>query len=316
MKNGDRLTGNVKRLEGGVLYIETAYSASSVAVDWEQVDSIESKGYFEVVLVNGKRLNGRIQRLSANSAASKNFIVREQLGEVRLSSNKVVNIESQKGTFWRQLRGSVDAGYSCTSGTTQTALNVDAKASYLSTGWESSAVFTSSFGGEAGSSRSNTEDGQAIGTVFLNRNSFLAGLADFLHSTQQELSLRTTLGGGYGRYLIRGSDTTFEWLGGFAYTNETFTTPAEPRNQNAEALFGLEYHWFRFNIGSIESQVLLFPGVSDAGRIRVTTNNSLTIKLANNFSYILSVWDNFDSHPPGSAKKNGLGVSSSIGYSF
>jgi hypothetical protein len=33
MKNGDRFTGEVKRLESGVLYVETDYSADDLTVD-------------------------------------------------------------------------------------------------------------------------------------------------------------------------------------------------------------------------------------------------------------------------------------------
>jgi hypothetical protein len=42
MENGDRFTGEVKRLEQGILYIETDYFSGSVGVDWLQVEKIES----------------------------------------------------------------------------------------------------------------------------------------------------------------------------------------------------------------------------------------------------------------------------------
>jgi hypothetical protein len=52
MKNGDRLTGEVKKLEQGVLYIETDYFSGSVGVDWLQVEKVESTA----------NLPGRIER--------------------------------------------------------------------------------------------------------------------------------------------------------------------------------------------------------------------------------------------------------------
>jgi len=62
--------------------------------------------------------------------------------------------------------------------------------------------------------------------------------------------------------------------------------------------------------------LLVFPGLSDAGRVRSSTQNTLSIKLTNNFHYDLSFWDNFDSGPPLHPKKNELGISSSLGWSF
>jgi hypothetical protein len=46
------------------------------------------------------------------------------------------------------------------------------------------------------------------------------------------------------------------------------------------------------------------------------TNNALTIKLRNNFSLVSSFWDNFDSRPPATARRNELGISSGIGWAF
>src|SRR5271165_1773749 len=60
MKNGDRLTGEVKKLEQGVLYVETDYFSGSVGVDWLQVAKVESKATFQIILNDGKRFTGSI----------------------------------------------------------------------------------------------------------------------------------------------------------------------------------------------------------------------------------------------------------------
>jgi putative salt-induced outer membrane protein YdiY len=196
-------------------------------------------------------------------------------------------------------------------------LNADTSAAYRTRRWEAATSFDSTFSGQSGAAKTNREDLQATFTKFLNRNSFLAGLSDFLHSSQQDLNLRTTLGGGYGRYLKRTTNSNLSWLGGVVYIHESFsTTAAQPSDQNMEAVLGLQYNLARFNFGEFQSQVLTFPGLSDAGRFSLTTNNSLTIKLRNNFHLSFTFWDNFDSRPPVTAKRNELGISSGIGWSF
>jgi len=35
MNNGDRFTGEVKRLQNGLLYVETEYVSGNIALDWE-----------------------------------------------------------------------------------------------------------------------------------------------------------------------------------------------------------------------------------------------------------------------------------------
>jgi putative salt-induced outer membrane protein YdiY len=316
MKNGDRLTGDVKRLQNGLLYIETVYVSGSVGVDWSQVERIESTANYQVTLVSGTRITGKIEK-AAPGEGDKNFVIREPNGEHRYSSTEIASIDSDKPSFWRQLKGSVDGGYSFTSGNSQSSFSTDANATYTKEKWSATAAFDSSFGGQSGGSKTNKIEGQFGGERFLNRNSFLACLSDFLHSSQQDLDLRSTAGGGYGRYLIRTADTNLGWVAGAVYINEHFTTGStQPSDNNVEALIGLQYDSFKFNVGTFQSQVYLFPGLTDSGRVRLTTNNSITIKLTNNFHLTFGFWDNFDSRPPVIAKRNELGISTNIGWSF
>jgi putative salt-induced outer membrane protein YdiY len=316
MKNGDRLTGEVKRLQDGVLYVETDYFAGAVGLDWLQVEKVESKATFQVVLSNGKRLTGSISKVEA-AAPGKDVIVRAEGVEVPVAGTDVVEIQSQKQTFWRQLKGSIDLGYNYTSGNGQSSLNSSASAEYPATHWAAGASYTASFSGQTGGTTSNLFEVQSYGERFLNRNSYLIGLSDFLHSSQQDLVLRTTFGGAYGRYLARNNHNSLRWLAGSDYTRAGYQSGlAQPTQQNVELLLGAEYQFFQFDRYTLQSQVLVFPGLSDFGRIRLTTNDIFSVKLSNNFYLNFSFWDNYDSRPPLNAQKNAQGISTGLGWTF
>ena len=317
MNNGDHFTGQIKRLENGLLYVETDYVSGNIGLDWNQVQSVESTATYQIVLNNGQRLEGSIEKALREKGTTEDFLVREATEEVEVASTAIASIDIKKPTFWRQLKGDIDVGYSFTSGNGQSALNADTNATYQTTGWKLATSFDATFSGQSGASQTNREDVQATASKFLDRNSFVAALSDFLHSSQQDLNLRTTLGGGYGHYLKRTTNSNLSWLAGVVYLHESFGTAAgNPSDQNVEAVGELQYNYVRFNFGEINSQVRVFPGLSDAGRVRITTNNSATIKLKNNFHFVFTFWDNFDSQPPSTAKKNELGISSGIGWSF
>jgi len=317
MKNGDRLSGNVKKLENGVLYLETTYYTGSLGVDWNQVKSIESTARFQIVLNNGQRLTGTIEKTQTNTQ-KEGFVIRESGGEMRIAAAEVAQFDQEKRGVWRQLKGSVDESFSFTSGNSARSLNSDGTVTYETTRWSTTASISTSFNGQSGADKTNRIEGQLASSRFLSRDSFLIGVSDFLHSSQQDLELRTVLGGGYGRYWIRKTDEDFAWVAGAVYTNEQFSKASmQVSGNNVEALLGLKYDLYRFNFGEIHSQVFLYPGISDSGRVRLTTNNSLTIALPNNFHLTFSFWDNFDSRPPiATAKRNELGVASGIGWSF
>jgi putative salt-induced outer membrane protein YdiY len=317
MNNGDHFTGEVKRLQNGLLFIETEYVSGNIGLDWNQVESVQTTATYRIVLNNGQRLDGKIEKDSSDKGRSEDFLIREAAEEVQVSSASIASIDTKKPTFWRQLQGAIDFGYSFASGNGQSTLNTNTSAAYATPGWETSTSFDSTFSGQSGASKTNREDVQATFSKFLNRNSFLAALSDFLHSSQQDLDLRTTLGGGYGRFLKRTTSSNLAWLGGVVYIHESFeTTAGQPSDQSTEAVVGLQYNLVRFKFGEFDSQVRVFPGLSDTGRIRLTTNNSATIKLVNNFHLQFTFWDNFDSRPPVPARKNELGISSGIGWSF
>lgn len=317
MKNGDRLTGEVKRLEQGVLYVETDYFAGSVGLDWLQVEKVESTATFQITLSDGKRLTGKISKTEAETAPGRDFKVIKAAGEVPMASTDVVGIDSQKQSFWRQLKGSIDLGYNYTSGNHQSSLSTSANAEYTAVHWAAMTSYTASYSGQSGGTSTNLFEVQAAGERFLNRNSYLFGLSDFLHSSQQNLTLRTTLGGGYGRYFIRNNHNKFSWLIGADYTTANYQSGlVQPTQQNAELLVGTQYELFHFDRYTLQSQLLVFPGLSDFGRVRLTTTDVLSIKLSNNFHLNFSVWDNFDSSPPLNAQKNALGLSTGLGWTF
>jgi len=236
---------------------------------------------------------------------------------VQVPSDEIVSLETKKPTFWRELQGAIDFGYSFTSGNSQSTWNANTSAAYQTPRWKVATSFDSTFSGQSGASSTNREELQNTLSRFLNRNSFLASLTDFLHSSRQDLILRTSLGGGYGRFLKRTTSSNLAWLGGIVYTNESFgTSTGNPSDQNMEAVVGLQYNYVRFNFGEFDSEVRAFPGLTDSGRIRLTTNNSVTIKLRNNFHLAFTFWDNYDSRPPMTARKNELGTSTGVGWSF
>ena len=237
--------------------------------------------------------------------------------EVPVAGTDVVEIQSQKQTFWRQLKGSIDLGYNYTSGNGQSSLSSSASAEYPATHWAAGASYTASFSGQTGGTTSNLFEVQSFGERFLNRNSYLIGLSDFLHSSQQDLVLRTTLGVAYGRFLARNNQHTCGGLLGADYTRAGYQSGlAQPTQQNAELLLGAEYQLFQFDRYTLQSQVLVFPRLIGFWPHSLTTNDVFSVKLSNNFYLNVSFWDNFDSRPPLNAQKNAQGISTGLGWTF
>src|SRR3974390_3706808 len=65
MKNGDHLTGEIKGMSQGVLYISMKYILGTSDVQWSQVDHIESKQLFLVKTQAGTVYTGTLSTAAA-----------------------------------------------------------------------------------------------------------------------------------------------------------------------------------------------------------------------------------------------------------
>src|SRR5271155_5574273 len=136
MINGDHFTGQVKRLQNGLLFVETDYVSGNIGLDWNQVQSVQSTAIYRIVLNNGQRLEGKIEKQSGENGKAEDFLIREATEEVQVPSVAIVSIDTKKPTFWRELQGAIDFGYSFTSGNSQTTFNADTSAAYQTPGWK------------------------------------------------------------------------------------------------------------------------------------------------------------------------------------
>ena len=59
LDNGDRITGEIKKLERGLLNVSTD-SMGTVSIEWRNVEKIESQFLFEVELSSGTKYFGSI----------------------------------------------------------------------------------------------------------------------------------------------------------------------------------------------------------------------------------------------------------------
>src|SRR5215471_4475130 len=107
MNNGDRFTGEVKSLRNGVLYVKTDYVDQNIGLDWAQVQTVESSVVYQVTLINGIRVTGKIKRISPEAVKGKDFVVESPAGGVQVGAAQVAEISTQKATVWRQLTGSI-----------------------------------------------------------------------------------------------------------------------------------------------------------------------------------------------------------------
>ncbi|HKP36613.1 MAG TPA: DUF481 domain-containing protein [Pyrinomonadaceae bacterium] len=312
-KNGDRLTGEIKRLQGGELTFKASYMAEAVRLDWSKVAKLESRDHYLISMADGNLFS---ERFRLEDAGTDNFIIGPN-GLVKVRQLNVVRILPIETNFWRQLEGNIDLGFSFTSGNDQYQTTFSAAATYRRGDSSFTGRFESSFSGQTQGSRSARNQFEFDYRKQLTPRWYVGGLFSSLRSDQQSLDMRLSAGGLLGRNLFRTERTQLSTYAGIAISREKYKIdPGRNWATSADGIAGVDFTTFRFSKTDLSTRLTIYPSFTTPGRIRSQLRTDFRIKLASDLWWGFHLYENIDSKPPISADKNDLGISASIGWKF
>jgi len=317
--NGDRITCEIIKLEKGYLYVKLDYVDGTVAMDWSKIASVESQQEFVVADKAGKRYTGSLQNAEA-ATESKEPQVQVQgpsTSEV-VSVKEVVEIEQTDRTFWHNLHGGLSSGLNFSKQQNRTQYSFAANTLFQRATWSTSADYQSSFSGGGDVSNLRNDLKLNVTRQLRSPRNFYSGLAEFTQNDEQQLNLRTTLGGALGHVFTSTNNSFVATYGGVDWNRERYSAEATvgQTGDSAELVFGTQLNFFRFKTTNILATASVYPSMTDPGRVRFDLNTSLKLRVAKdlywNFSYYLDV----DSRPPQGLPKTDYGSSSGLGWTF
>jgi hypothetical protein len=174
--------------------------------------------------------------------------------------------------FWQRFNGEVRFGTTYSKGNQSTQYSLGSETSYVRERWSARANFESNLSSSSGvnASTHNSLNTGALRLLPWN-NWFYAGIVDFLQSSEQGISLQSSLGGGVGLYLKNTNRASISVLGGAAWQNTQYKQSVVPTNTPnvAAALFYADAEFFRFSKTHLILTASLLPALSDPGRVRL-----------------------------------------------
>jgi hypothetical protein len=320
MKNGDRLTGQVKGLAAGVLYVSMAYMLNTSSIDWSNVDRVESKQLFIVRTEDGTVYRGTIRTVEAGGGRPARLEVAETAEKkVTLDAPQVVNIAETSDRFWQRFNGVVNFGTTYSKGNQTVQYTLGSQTEYLRERWSAGVNVNSTLSSSTGAATSTRNEVTPTARHLLPWNNyFYAGVADFLQSSVQGIHLQTTAGAGIGRYLKNTNRATIAVLGGFAWQNTQYqqaVVPAATQNLAAALLVG-EVKLFKFNKTNLNVTGILLPVLNEPGRVKFNTNATYYFKITGNLSWNVAFYGNWDNRPPPLFVGSDYGTSSGLSWTF
>ncbi len=314
MDNGDKITCEVQSLSKGQLSIKPDYTNATVVVDWSKVARIESSQQFIVTDPNGNLSYGTV-----TGNAKEHTVTVHETTPVTLPRDSVVQIAELGTSFVKRLRGDISVGTTFAQSNSQSTLAVQSNVTYQSIKWVDTLSWNSQFASQQ--KTSNTSETTVKSSVFhqlRHSNWYGGGIANFLSSSEQQIALQSTFGGAIARRLIFNNRTNLSAIGGLALTLQRNSPGAvtTSRTTNVDSAFAVQYSTFRFDSTNFDTSVWVYPSLTEAGRVRMTLNQSVYYKFLGNLYISFNFYDNYDSHPVVGAPANNVGASTQVGWSF
>ncbi len=311
LNNGDRMTGEIKQLDRGILKLSTD-DIGTLNIEWEKVDSLSSVYQFRIEDSFGEKYFGAI------------FMTRDGILEVitggasrRISQPTVVAITPMETSFWQQLDGSMSLGFSYTKSNQLAQLSTDiyVRRRTLIRMWE---LDLSSI-----STAQEDEDTQRREDFSLTYNRLferaLFALAGVGLQTNDELGLdlRALVFAGMGINWVQSNHNDFQSTVGLSANRESSDVAED--TYNLEAFVSAEHSVFRYDYPKtdVTTELTVYPNLSDWGRVRAELDISASREVIRDFTLVLSFYDSYDSDPlDPSGEKNDYGLVFSMGWTF
>lgn len=316
MKNGDRLTGEIKGLSAGVLSLKLKYVDGTIAVQWSQVARLESSRLFLVKTESGLVYTGKISTTGESGDPPMKIEIAESSEEVEVPQRKIIKLNQTSERFWNRFDGAVNTGLLYSKGNESTQFNLSSQVEYTRERWSTQLNFNSSLASnrDADLTTRNQTDLNALRLLRWN-NWFYAGTASFLQSSVQDVDLQTTLGGGVGRYLKNSNRASLYVAGGLGWQNARYGQ-AERTQNTVVGFVATRLQVFKFKKTNLDLSASVIPAISEPGRVHVNTNEVYYIKVVSDLSWNFSFYGSWDSRPPATLPKSDYGTSSGLSWTF
>jgi len=311
LKSGDRLTGSIVKLDDNKLTLKTDF-ADAVAIKWDAISKVAAEKPFYVQTSDQQKLS-----VSSLSRQDSEIIVdTSDHRELRLPVTNLAALrsESEQQVYEKSLHpglmegwvGGANFGLALARGnsaTTNLAIgaNMDRKTRVDKISLYETSVYNKDDITDTVSA--NTIRGGIRYERNITKKVFGYVSGDFESNDLQKLDIRSIIGGGLGYHLTAKPRTTFDVLGGPAWTHEKYGTGLS----NNYAAFSIGEEWTQklTERTSFNEKAYILPYLSGStGDYRFAFDGGFTTKISRIFAWQITASDRYVSNPLPGTKAN------------
>jgi hypothetical protein len=290
--NGDHITGEVEELSRGRLNFNTD-DVGRLFVEWEKAASVTSDRFFEVELESGERLFGS---LAPGDVDQQLRITQDTVSRV-LDMQEVVAIFPIEASFWSRIDGFIELAFTFAKANTAATYNLRGDTNYRVENAVTKLRFESYLQSQEDADATTRNNISLEYERLLAKRWSVITLARVEQNEQLSLDIRGSLGAAAGRMWVHTNVVNLgTWAGLLGNRERFFESDA---TTNLEGIAALRFEWFTFtgNETDLSSNLTVFPGLTDFGRVRLNFDTRFERDLFLDFYLSLNGRYQLDSRP-------------------
>jgi putative salt-induced outer membrane protein len=318
LKNGDRVTGSIVKKDGKSITIK-ADQFGVVTTAWDQVESISTDKPVNVVLADGKTVQGTLATSNGQVAVAGQNVAPGQITVIRDADEQRAYERLQHPGLTELWAGSASLGLAGTSGNATTFTFTTAVNAARVTNTDKTSIYFNAVKSSATIDGKNSDTAEAIlGGIGYNHNLtpriFANVFNDWAYDKFQSLDLRFVAGGGLGFHAIKTERRQLDILAGADFDHSKYSTPLT--TNSAEFFVGDDYALKLTKTSSLVQDFRYFSGLSDTGTYRMNFDAGLASKISKSLIWNVALADRYLNHPAPGRKTNDFIYSTGIGFTF
>ena len=313
LKNGDKITGEVKRMEYARLSFSTD-AMKTLSIQWDEIHFLRAKAVFRIELDSELDFSGSID----TDTLRNKMVIRFDSLAYYTDFDQVVKIVPIKDTFLERLKVSADLGFNYNKASDVADLTLNGNGTYRSWQYLHEIKFKATITGKKDENPYQNMNSSWDSKRFFIHRWFVNGFLGAERNTEFGLNLRLLLGAGGGKDVFR-TNTNLLVAGGGLQVTQEWKKDSKGGSTNLEALAALRFLKFKYDEPEIDfdTSVAVYPNLTNFGRIRLSFESNLTWEIYKDLFWKLTFYDNFDNQPPTEgADKNDYGITLSFGWSY
>jgi hypothetical protein len=308
--NGDRVTGEVKSLDSGILELSTD-SMGTIEIEWQDIARLESEHFYEIRISDGARHLGSVEPTDQPGRVR----IVDLDGEYQFDALQVVQIRPIEKSVLDRLDIYFAAGYSYSRASSITQSSINTKVGYENEKSRNTLTGRASLtdSDDESTSSSRVDLNRALWTS--RKNVFRASFTNWETNDELGLDYRVGAGAGLGTYLLDTYRNRLIGVAGLQVITEQQKNSGS--DQNLELYLSGRYLAWRLDTPELDLDfgLNIYPSLTDSGRVRSGSDLRLRWELIKDLFFDITAYGSYDNKADTNSGVD-YGVTTGLGWKF